>query len=277
MVEIHTFPHHAMATYFEARIAHDQRTYAAQASQAAFDLLDRLESQLSRFRLNSEIARMASLQSGESMRLSEPVYACLEIASRMEQGTCGAFCATSDALCTQEELPRWSLSSRDSSIRCELGILGFDLGAIGKGFALDRMAELLRTWDCPSFLLVAGGSSIVAGDPPPGAAGWTCSLGGTELKRTLGLSHAALSGSGLAVKGSHIRDPRTGTLARRQERAWALADTGAESDALSTACMVLEESDLEDVLTQEPSWLVFLERGDTLRVMGRRSLASPLA
>ena len=249
MAEVHTFRHHAMATYFEVRVVHEERGYAAQLAQAAFDLVDGLESQLSRFRTNSEVARMASLGPGEAMRLSEPVYACLEIADRMERATGGAFSATPVAVPVQ--LARWTLLRRESAIRCDGGVLQMDLGAIGKGFALDRVAELLRTWDCGAFLVVAGGSSIVAGEPPPGAAGWTCGVGEGEARRELGLTRAALSGSGLAVKGNHIVDPRTGQAALRQERAWAVADSGAESDALSTACMVLCDTEIEEVLGKE--------------------------
>ena len=169
MADIHQFNHAAMATHFQVRIAHDDRTYAAQAAQAAFDLVDSLEACLSRFRTNSDIARAAHLASGEKMRLSEPAFACLQIAKRMEQATLSAFCPTPAALKTQASLPAWDLVPDEFSIMCVSGRLEFDLGAIGKGFALDRIAELLRDWDCPSFLLVAGGSSILAGDQPPGA------------------------------------------------------------------------------------------------------------
>jgi thiamine biosynthesis lipoprotein len=202
--------------------------------------------------------------------LSEPAYACLEIAKKMELATHGAFCATPAALQTQASLPRWSLLPDDLSIRCESGQLQFDLGAIGKGFALDRMAELLRSWDCPSFLLVAGGSSILAGDAPKDAAGWSCGLGDDNAPQRFLLTHASLSGSGLAVKGSHILDPRTGQSALRQNRAWALTNTAAESDALSTACMVLSEPELNEVLAQDRSWLVFLETDGTALPLGSR-------
>jgi thiamine biosynthesis lipoprotein len=272
MPDIHQFNHRAMATHFEVRIADEERTYAGQAAQATLDLVDKLESYLSRFRANSDIAQIAQLAPGGKLRLSEPSFACLEIAKRMEFATHGAFSPTAAALQTQASSPQWNLLPGELSIYCESGQLEFDLGAIGKGFALDRMAELLRSWDCCSFLLIAGGSSILAGDAPKETCGWSCGLGDDHASQRFFLSHASLSGSGLAVKGNHILDPRTGRLALRQTRAWALADTAAESDTLSTACMVLSEPELEEVLRQDPSWLFFIESGGTARPMGSRAL-----
>jgi thiamine biosynthesis lipoprotein len=272
MADIHQFNHRAMATHFEVRIADEERTYAAQAAQAALDLLDKLESHLSRFRANSDITQIAQLAPGEKMRLSEPTFACLEIAKKMELATRGAFSATAAALQTQASLPQWHLLPEELAIQCDNGRLQFDLGAIGKGFALDRMAELLRSWDCFSFLLVAGGSSILAGCPPKEAAGWSCGLGDDHAPQRLFLTQTSLSGSGLAVKGSHILDPRTGQPALRQNRAWAMADSAAESDALSTACMVLSEPELEEVLAQNNSWLIFIETDGIILPMGSRTL-----
>jgi thiamine biosynthesis lipoprotein len=270
MAEIHQFNHAAMATHFQARIASEEKAYAAQAAQASFDLLDSLESRLSRFRIDSDISRIADLKPGEKMRLSEPAFACLQIARRMEEATHSAFCPTPGALKTQISLPHWDLLPDEHSILCVNGRLEFDLGAIGKGFALDRMAELLRQWECPSFLLIAGGSSILAGDPPPNAPGWSCGLGEDNASQRLFLTHASLSGSGVAVKGDHILDPRTGRRALRQNRAWILADTASESDALSTACMVLSEPELEEVLAQNETWLAFLDSDKSVKSIGRR-------
>lgn len=272
MNDIHQFNHAAMATHFQVRIHCDERTYAAQAAQAAFDLVDSLEARLSRFRSDSDITRIGDLAPGEKMRLSEPAFACLQIAQQMEQATRRAFCATPAALKCQSCLPQWDLLQDEQSIFCLSGQLQFDLGAIGKGFALDRMAELLCQWDCCSYLLIAGGSSVLAGDPPAETPGWSCGLGEDNASQRFLLAHASLSGSGLAVQGSHILDPRNGLPALRQTRAWALADTAAESDALSTACMVLSEPEVEEVLAQNPSWLAFLETDKGYVPRGKRAL-----
>jgi len=312
MSEIHVFKHHAMATHFEVRIAGEDKTYAEQAAQAAFAVTDELESKLSRFRVNSEIAHLAHLGAGESMRVSAPVFACLQLAKKMETATHGAFSILATATVKErqssppspspcgvkeDEKPglltrllssfgggegekskpqvdfitaRWSLDN--FSVRCESGKLAFDLGAIGKGFALDRMAEVLREWSCPAFLLVAGGSSILAGDAPQNSAGWSCGLGDDGSPQRFNLKNISLSGSGLAVKGAHIFDPRTGDIAKRKNRAWALTDSAAESDALSTACMVLDETEILEILAAEKAWLVFLEENKNARPLGSRAL-----
>jgi thiamine biosynthesis lipoprotein len=270
MSEIHVFNHQAMATHFQARLAGEDKTYAAQAAQAAFATADQLESQLSRFKPDSEIARLAHLLPGESLRVSEPVFACLELAKKMETLTRGAFSLAPAALKSQPATPQWRL--RDFSVRCDSGKLEFDAGAIGKGFALDRMAEVLREWSCPAFLLVAGGSSILAGDAPGGTGGWSCGLGEDHSPVRYRLRNVSLSGSGLAVKGKHILDPRTGRPAPRQNRVWALCDTAAESDALSTACMVLAEAEIAEILAAQKTWLVFLEENGGVRALGERAL-----
>ena len=62
------------------------------------------------------------------------------------------------------------------------------------------------------------------------------------------LRHGSLSGSGVAVQGKHIVDPRTGQPASVRHRAWAFAAKAAMSDALSTAAMVLTAPELADIM-----------------------------
>ena len=269
---IHVFNHTAMAAQFQVRLANEEKTYAAQAAQAAFALTDELESKLSRFRANSEIAQIAQLAPGEKLRLTEPVFACLRVAQKMEFATRGAFSVTASALKTQPTKPLWAVLEKEYSIRCDSGRLEFDLGAIGKGFALDRMAEVLREWSCPAFLLVAGGSSILAGDEPAGSAGWSCGLGDDHSPQRYLLENISLSGSGLAVKGEHIVDPRTGLASSCRTRAGALAAAAAESDALSTAGMILSEPEILEIVRRNDDWIVFLNEKANWRQLGNRPL-----
>jgi thiamine biosynthesis lipoprotein len=269
---IHVFRHHAMATHFECRIAGEDQSYAEQAARTTFDLVNRLEGLLSRFIENSEISQIAQLAPGEKLRLSEPTFACLSIARKMERVTHNAFSIAPTALQSQPAMPAWTLIREELAIRCDSGRLEFDLGAIGKGFALDRMAQQLAEWGCPSFLIVAGGSSVLAGAAPPNTRGWSSGLGDDRADKRYWLEHCSLSGSGVAVKGNHILDPRTGKIAQQRFRAWAIASTAAESDALSTACMVLSEPEMIECLAGDPERIVLLIDDGEWRYFGDRQL-----
>ena len=225
---------------------------------------------MSRFRANSDIAQIAQLAPGEKMRLSEPVFACLEIAKKMELATRGAFSVTAAALKTQPSRPQWSLLPEEFSVRCESGRLEFDLGAIGKGFALDRMAEVLREWDCPAFLLVAGGSSILAGEVPPGMAGWSCGLGDDNSPQRFWLKQGSLSGSGLAAKGRHIFDPRTGEPAARTDRSWALAQPPPSRTRCPRPSWFSDEAEVAQVMSGLNNAHVWLHDGREWKQFGNR-------
>jgi thiamine biosynthesis lipoprotein len=77
-------------------------------------------------------------------------------------------------------------------------------------------------------------------------------LGEGASRREIRLVRSALSGSGVAVKGSHLIDPRTGRPASRNSRVWALAPTAAVSDALSTAFFVLTDADIAGFISAHP-------------------------
>ncbi len=247
-----------MATIFQVRLAGEEATYAAQAARALFDEADRLEGWLSRFKASSDISAIARLQPGETLRLNEATCECLALAREMELATEGTFSITAAARQTQPEPPQWTLDPGQRLIRCEAGRLEFDLGAIGKGFALDRMALELADWECPAFLLVAGGSSILAGEPPAGIPGWSVGLGEDNSEPRQWLKKGSLSGSGVAVKGHHILDPRTGEPAKLRDRAWAMSPSAAVSDALSTAFMVLTEPEINRIMRGRNEWQAFL-------------------
>jgi thiamine biosynthesis lipoprotein len=130
--------------------------------------------------------------------------------------------------------------------------LHLDLGAIGKGYALDQLAALLAEWGITTACLSGGGSTVLALDAPAGEPGWPVGIGEGESHRTLSLTHRALSGSGLAVQGEHIADPRTRSRPDRLDRTWALAPSAALSDALSTAFFVSSDTEIAHLCTVFP-------------------------
>ncbi len=263
----HRFSCNAMATTFDVFINHDDADplYAAQAAQAAFAEIGRLEDELSRFRASSDIYRLGQLQAGESILVGMAAWDCLSLAKAMHQETHGAFDITvgplMDLWITPEGLPRqvdesvlaearqiigsqlFDMDSDTMRVTVNASRMVFDLGALGKGYALDQAADLLQDWKVSNFVLNAGDSTILAVGSPTEKDAWPLTLGGGV--KPLALSNRAVSGSGFNVKGAHIMNPRLfAPVPMRNRRTYAVAPTAALSDALSTAFMVMEPSEI---------------------------------
>jgi thiamine biosynthesis lipoprotein len=262
----HRFAHQAMATEFEIYCVHAGQEYAQQAAWAAFDLLDRMEGELSRFIENSDISRINSLAAGESVRVNRWTMECLEIAGLAYAETAGAF-----DISLGTGLDRLQLAPRLSTVRAIAKGVRLDLGGIGKGYAVDRMAEVLREWDIHEALIHGGCSSVLAMDPPPGFEGWPLTMSDPEGAPfgTVMARRRAFSASGIR-KGDHILDPRNGKPVRRRLAAWATAEVdggglwesaspSALAEAFSTAFMILSSREVADICERFPgleAWLL---------------------
>ena len=109
------------------------------------------------------------------------------------------------------------------------------------------MAIHLREWHIPRALLDAGGSTLLALDPPRGQDGWSVGTG-TSGERPIQLANRAFSGSGFDVQGLHIIDPRTARPATlKKQNAWAFAPNAALADALSTAFILLSKREIREL------------------------------
>lgn len=264
----HRFSTHAMATTFDVFINHADAdaAYAEQAAQAVFQEIKRLEDDLSRFRATSDIYRLGQLEAGESILVGMAAWDCLSLAKAMHEETNGAFDITVGPLMslwvTSEGEPRqvdketlekarqiigsqrFEMDFDTMSVTVHATGMIFDLGAMGKGYALDQAADVLQDWKICNFVLNAGDSTILAIGAPTGKTAWPLTLGGGAM--SLPLSNRAVSGSGFAVKGAHIMNPRIfAPVPMRKRRTYALAPTAALSDALSTAFMVMEKEEID--------------------------------
>jgi len=272
------FGHEAMATVFEILILGKKRQYAAQAAQAAFAEIDRLEKELSRFVENSDVARINNAQVNDELTIGLETFQCLQTAKRVCEQTGGAFDITVGSLMkcwldkdknllnpTKEELDRarkstgmhlLELNERWYSVKILGEGLQLDLGAIGKGYALDKMSEVLSQWKIKTALLHSGGSTVLAMAGPEGMKGWPVTLGRpADRKKKLArifLVDCAVSGSGLR-HGQHIIDPRKAKPIADRLSAWSIAPDAASADALSTAFMVMEPDEIEKYCRKKTS------------------------
>ena len=268
------FSHAAMATVFEVHCVHADAGYAGQAAYAAFAVVDRLELELSRFVANSDVARINTLAAGQTTPVSPSTMECLEIARRLFDLTGRVFDVSIGS-----GLESLDLMPDGFAVRARADGVRLDLGGIGKGYAVDRMAEVLEEWEIHHALVHGGFSSVLALEAPPDREGWPLTLsasgpGNHGVLARVSARQMAFSASG-AQKGAHILDPRSGR-AVQDRAAWAVLPRRVESDAwdgwpdaarspaafaegLSTAFMILPMDEVAALCRRVPgleAWLL---------------------
>jgi thiamine biosynthesis lipoprotein len=277
------FYHEAMATTYEIIMVEDDEKYARQAAAAAFDEVDRLEGELSRYIENSDIARINNRPANEPLRLGLDAFDCLELGCRLYYETDGAFDITIGSLLAcwrdedgnphsplKEELDLahgrtgahlLKLDELEHTIQLSTSPVQVDLGGIGKGYAVDRVAELLREWSIEIALVSGGYSSVLALERPSDTKGWPLTISNPcdykQILSRLCLEVRAISGSGLQ-KGQHIIDPRKLQPVRGRLAAWASASDAARADALSTAFMIMSPDEIKQYCRSHPDVMALI-------------------
>jgi len=293
---LHRFSHQAMGTFFEVTIAGEETSYAGQAAQAAFNEIDRLERLFSRFDPTSEIRRIGRLRPGESLMIGHETYECLTAAEKVRVETDGAFdinvrraakygpaagtgagdgpAKGSGRILTLARTDRGFEVLRAEQADAPWQPLDLDLGAIGKGYALDKALAILADWSIENALVHGGTSTAAAVGNAPETKGWPVGVGGgwpSDGPREIALSGRALSGSGTEVKGPHVIDPRTGEPAKGHLAAWAMHRSACVADALSTAFMVMDTAEVEAYCGRHPDvWALVVKNYGDCRAFGEQ-------
>lgn len=282
----------AMNTVFEVIVSGESEATARGSAADVFSEIDRLEKMFNRFDASSDIGQLKFLKPGSSVHVSPDVYGCLLLAAWAYAETGGAFDVTigpvMDVVRGAQELvakpgregielavrrvgmKNLLLSADDFSVSLREGHgVAVDLGAIGKGYALDKGAGIMEVWEIKNYLLNAGTSTVLAAGNGDEHGGWHVGIGGDRGKgaviEDVRLHDAAVSGSGTEEQGEHIRDPGTGLPANAHLAAWARCPSAACSDALSTAFMVMStEKVREFCATHEGVGAVVVEQDGTV-------------
>ncbi|MEX0587032.1 MAG: FAD:protein FMN transferase [Pirellulales bacterium] len=264
----------AMACEFQLLFDPGPRQAHLPAAVAALDLIEQLEDKLTVFREHSEVMEINRQAAHEPVPVEARLFELLTLAVELSRQTQGAFDTTSGPLTKVWGFYRRAgsipeaddlaaalqrvgskhlrLDAAEQTIRFNRDGMEINLGAIGKGYALDRAAEALTAAGVESFLIHGGRSSVVArGSPSDEAAGWPVGLV-HPLRPATRLAEIRLVDRALGTSGSgtqyfrhrgrrygHLLDPRTGQPAHGTLSATAIAPTAAEADALSTAMYVL--------------------------------------
>lgn len=183
-----------MATRFELVLHGDNPASLRAAAEEALDEVERLEQQLSLYRPDTEIARVNARAHREPVRVSPPVFRLLQHAEHLHRETGGAFDITiapllrcwglmggSGRIPEAEQLAAAracvgmhlvQLDPAENTVRFDRPGVMLDLGAIGKGYAVEQAAERLRELGVASALIHGGTSTIYAIGSPPDQPAW---------------------------------------------------------------------------------------------------------
>ena len=240
---------------------------------AAFDEVDRIDRLMSHYQAESPLSRI-NREAGQHPVAVEPeLFDFIVEAMRYQRDSDGAFDITVGPLMkawgffrgeghlpSDDELgaarrhvgaAHVTLNLESKTITFDAAGVELDLGGIAKGYAVDRVAGLLRQRHVAAALISAGGSTIYGLGAPPGDDAWDVKLQDPIDSRNtafaIKLKDRALSVAGSSEKAfeaggvrySHIMDPRTGRPAHGVLSVAVLASSGTAGDALDDAFFVL--------------------------------------
>jgi FAD:protein FMN transferase len=267
--------HYQMGTFLEITLWQSEDDQAKQLIRQAVGKVHRLEEILSNFDPESAVSRFNQRAGNGKIILPPELYDLLKIALEFSTKTAGYFDVTVGPLVQlwKESLSIGLLPSRealaktrrlvgheklklDDSGAAELLApeMKIDLGGIGKGYAVDRVADLLKAAGVISGLINFGGSSIYAIGSPPGQQGWEIGLQGTDGKlrgltylRDMALSTSGSMGHSWMVGGKrygHLINPKNGMPMTQVRMATAITPTAMAAEALTKPLVILGSSAL---------------------------------
>lgn len=260
-----------MGTVFEITVAGRPRSIAMPAIQDALNEIERLEDVLSEWRSESEISQINTNAGVSPVQVGEDTLAVVNAGLQVSAWSHGAFDMSWAALRglyrfqrgehyvpgPQDLRPRLRLINyrniqvRDRAQTVFLTRKGMAIGTggIGKGYALDRAAQILTEAGVDQFMLFGGGQVQVKG--MRGERPWRVGIQHPRLSGHFAFLEAtagSISTSGdyehffiddAGTRWHHILDLQTGLPARDTLSVTWVAPQGLYSDALSTACFVL--------------------------------------
>ena len=195
----------------------------AEALDEAFALLRAVDARFSTYKDDSEVSRLARGELGEAAASPE-LREVLDLCERVRRQSDGAFDIRAAGLPT---VP--------------------DPSGLVKGWAVERVARLLRARGLRNLCVNAGGDVRVLGAAEPGGGrGWRVGVRDpADRLRVVTVVHApvaegcAVATSGNYERGEHVLDPHSGQPARGLASATMVGPDLAFADAYATAALAM--------------------------------------
>jgi thiamine biosynthesis lipoprotein len=282
-----------MGTFCSGQVYAPGPEAAEAALASAFDRIAAAEALLSTWRDDSELALLNRRAASAPVPVSAELAAFLGDALRLAATTGGTFDPTVGALIdlwdlrgagrvpAEAEIDRARravgyahvhLDGVAGTVRFHAPSLWIDSGGVGKGFALDRAAAVLRASGAQAALLDFGGQLLAVGSPP-GEPAWAVAVADPDHRDQavllLALRDASAATSAQSERGrdldgrwvGHILDPRTARPVERGGSVTVVTRSATDADALATALFVMgPERGLRWIEGREGIGVGFLER-----------------
>lgn len=264
----------AMGSVFSVTLYGYQQERMEAAVEAAFNEVGRLDRMMSNYRPQSELSEVNRYAGQKPVRVTPELFDLLATCQDYSRQSEGAFDITvgplmkvwgfyrgTGKLPAKDEVARSLkkvgyrhviLDKENHAVRFDEPGVELDPGGIGKGYAVDRMVDILKDNGIASALVTAGGSSIYAlGSPAGSAQGWEVKIRDPKHPRQtiqdLRLKNESMSTSGnyekfFVAEGklySHIMDPRTGFPAEGVLSVSVIAPTTLESEGWTKPYYIL--------------------------------------
>jgi thiamine biosynthesis lipoprotein len=261
-----------MGTVFTVAAYGSNSAYLGEVASQVFQEIDDLDGQMSNYKPGSELSAI-NREAGRHAVVVEPgLFKLLQDSLEYSRQSGGDFDITVGPLMKawgffrgRGRLPSKSelaevlkrigyqhirLDAASRTIRFDAPGIEIDLGAIAKGYAVDRAVQILRDNGIKQALISSGTSSLYALGSPPGEHGWKISvrnpLDPDKAACVMRLQNLSLSVSGDYEKFfklggkiyAHIMDPHTGMPVENMLSTAVVSTSAADSDALSTSFFV---------------------------------------
>jgi thiamine biosynthesis lipoprotein len=256
----------AMGSTFSIALYGDDRIKMEAAADAAFDEVRRLDELLSNYKPDSEWSLVNRNAAQKPVKVSAELFRLIADCLAYSRESEGAFDITVGPLMKVWGFYRGSghlphrpevaaamasvgyrhiqLDAAAQTVRFDRPGVEMDPGGIGKGYAVDRMVEVLRKMGVRSALVAGSGSSIYGiGTPPEEPKGWAVKIKDPwDTRKTateVWLKDMSMSTSGSYEKFfraegriyAHIMDPRTGYPAQGTVSVSVIAPRTIDSEA----------------------------------------------
>ena len=262
----------AMGTTYSVALYGYDRNQMLAAMEAAFEELRRLDGMLSNYRAGSDLSQVNRFAAERPVKVTPEFFELLERCLEYSRESEGAFDISvgplmkvwgfykgSGRLARQNDVDQALrktgyrnilLDAGNRAVRFAQPGVELDPGGIGKGYAVDRMVEVLKENGILSALVSAGGSSIYALGVPDHQPGWEIQIRDPK-DRNKTLANLTLKDESLSTSGSyekffmvdgkvysHIMDPRTGYPAQGVLAVSVVAPMTLDSEAWTKPCFI---------------------------------------